>query len=147
MAHRPRQCSIADALSIVGERWSLLTLREVFLGVRRFDRIARNTGASRDILAARLSKLVESGLLEKKQYETHPPRYEYVPTETGQALHAVLLSLMDWGDRYITRTDPPTVWAHDCGATLRPVMVCEHCREPLRPAELTVVRVDQPNPE
>src|SRR5215469_3637656 len=97
-----RECSVANALAVVGERWSLLALREIMFGVRRFDQIAQNTGASRDILATRLRKLVDTGLLERRQYEEHPPRHEYVLTEAGQALHVVLLSLMDWGDRYVT---------------------------------------------
>ncbi|MEU1391998.1 MULTISPECIES: helix-turn-helix domain-containing protein [unclassified Nonomuraea] len=141
---RPRECSIANALAVVGERWSLLAMREIMLGVRRFDQIARNTGASRDILTARLRKLVEVGLLERVPYERHPPRHEYVLTESGQALHTVLLALMDWGDRHVTEGEPPTVWRHSCGEPLEPLTVCAHCREPVRPQELTVIRVDQP---
>ncbi|MBB5784059.1 winged helix-turn-helix transcriptional regulator [Nonomuraea jabiensis] len=140
----PRECSIANALAVVGERWSLLAMREVLLGVRRFDQIARNTGASRDILTARLRKLEEAGLLERELYESHPPRYEYVLTETGQALHAVLLSLMDWGDRHVTKGEPPTVWRHSCGKPLEPLMVCAHCREPVHPEDMSVIRVHQP---
>ncbi|MGP4100916.1 winged helix-turn-helix transcriptional regulator [Nonomuraea sp. KM90] len=135
----PRECSIANALAVVGERWSLLALREIFLGVRRFDQIARNTGASRDILTARLRKLEEAGLLERHQYESHPPRYEYVLTEPGQALHSVLLTLMAWGDRYVTEGEPPTVWAHSCGEVLEPVTVCARCQEPVRPEEMTAL--------
>ena len=82
---RGRECSIANTLAVIGERWTLLALREIMLGQRRFDQIARGTGASRDILTARLRKLVDSGVLERRQYESHPPRYEYVPTEAGQA--------------------------------------------------------------
>lgn len=74
MASRPRECSIANALAVVGERWSLLVIREVMFGVRRFDQIARDTGASCDVLAARLRRLVAAGLLERRQYEQHPPR-------------------------------------------------------------------------
>jgi DNA-binding HxlR family transcriptional regulator len=132
MATPVRDCSIANALAVVGERWSLLALREVYFGVRRFDAIQRNTGASRDILAARLRTLVEAGVLEKVRYEEHPPRYEYVPTEAGKQLHTVLLTLMQWGDRFVTEGDPPTVWRHSCGADLSTRMVCEHCGEPVR---------------
>ncbi|MFG1701174.1 winged helix-turn-helix transcriptional regulator [Nonomuraea sp. NPDC049309] len=140
----PRECSIANALEIVGERWSLLALREIFLGVRRFDQIARNTGASRDILTARLRKLEEFGLLERRPYETRPPRYEYVLTESGRALNEVLLTLMSWGDRYVTPGEPPTVWGHACGAELEPVMVCAHCREPVRTEDMAPLRVSEP---
>jgi DNA-binding HxlR family transcriptional regulator len=127
MAGHGRDCSIAKALAVVGERWSLLALREVMFGVRRFDQIARNTGASRDILTTRLRGLEAAGVLERRQYEAHPPRYEYLLTESGRALHTVLLALMDWGDRYATEGEPPTVWQHTCGADLHPVTVCEHC--------------------
>ncbi|HET9139110.1 helix-turn-helix domain-containing protein [Actinophytocola sp.] len=135
-----RACSIANALTVIGERWSLLALREVFFGVHRFDRIAENTGASRDILAARLRTLVAAGVLDRRQYEQHPPRYEYVLTEAGQALHTVLLTLMDWGDRHVTDGPPPTVWRHGCGATLAPRTVCAACGEPVRTEDMTLVR-------
>jgi DNA-binding HxlR family transcriptional regulator len=140
MEIQPRECSIANALAVVGERWSLLALREIMFGVRRFDQIAQNTGASRDILAARLRKLVDSGLLTKQQYEVHPPRYEYVLTEAGSALHTVLLTLMNWGDRYVTEGPPPAVWRHSCGAELATETVCTHCQEPLAPGQQTLVR-------
>lgn len=86
-----RTCSIANALDVVGERWTLVALREIMLGNRRFDEIVRNTGASRDILATRLRKLVDAGVLEKRQYEQRPPRYEYLLTESG-ALFALCCS-------------------------------------------------------
>ncbi|MFG1710534.1 winged helix-turn-helix transcriptional regulator [Nonomuraea sp. M3C6] len=140
----PRECSIANALAVVGERWSLLAMREILLGVRRFDQIARNTGASRDILTTRLRKLEEVGLLSREQYEPHPPRYEYVLTDAGRALNTVLLTLMAWGDRYVTDGDPPTVWGHRCGAVLEPVMVCAHCLQPVRTEDMSVIRIDQP---
>ncbi|MEU8403735.1 helix-turn-helix domain-containing protein [Nonomuraea sp. NPDC048892] len=140
----PRECSIANALAVVGERWSLLALREIFLGVRRFDQIARNTGASRDILTTRLRKLEETGLLERRLYETHPPRHEYVLTESGQALNAVLLTLMSWGDRYVTEGEPPAIWEHSCGAVLEPVTVCAACQEPVTIQDLTPLRLAVP---
>jgi DNA-binding HxlR family transcriptional regulator len=141
VTRRGRECSIANALAVIGERWSLLALREIMLGECRFDQIARNTGASRDILAARLRTLVEAGVLEKRQYERHPPRYEYVPTEAGRALQPILLGLMEWGDRYVTDGPPPTVWQHSCGAELRPSTVCAHCGEALGEGELRLVRL------
>ena len=134
-----RECSIANALEVIGERWSLLALREVFFGVRRFDQIVHNTGASRDILTTRLRKLVDAGVLERTQYEVHPPRYEYVLTESGRALNSVLTTLMAWGDRYVTEGEPPTVWQHSCGETLQPETVCAHCREPVRSGSMELV--------
>lgn len=79
-----RNCSISNALDIIGERWTLVALREIMLGNRRFEAIVRNTGASRDILATRLRKLVDAGVLEKRRYEDHPPRYEYLLTRSGE---------------------------------------------------------------
>lgn len=138
-----RDCSIANALAVIGERWSLLVLREAMFGERRFDRFVRNTGASRDILTARLKSLVAAGILEREQYSEHPPRYEYVLTEAGHALRPVLLAIADWGDRYATEGEPPTAWRHECGAVLEPVMVCAACRGPigtLRPVRVGKVR-------
>lgn len=140
MARKGRECSIAEALHVVGERWSLLAMREILLGVRRFDQIAHATGASRDILAARLRKLVECGVVERVQYETSPPRYEYVPTEAGRDLSPILLSLMEWGDRYLNEGPPPTAFACNCGAELHPVTVCGDCGSPVD-AEAKVLRL------
>jgi DNA-binding HxlR family transcriptional regulator len=140
MATRVRECSIADALAVIGERWSLLALREVFFGVRRFDQIQRNTGASRDILATRLRTLVGAGVLEKVQYEQHPPRYEYVLTDAGRDLQAVLTTVREWGERHVTEGEQPTVWRHSCGAELATRTVCVHCGEELRPGSLELIR-------
>ncbi|WP_328609786.1 helix-turn-helix transcriptional regulator [Amycolatopsis sp. NBC_00345] len=141
MAARGRECSIAEALEVVGERWSLLALREVMLGERRFNQIAENTGASRDILAARLRKLVDAGVLEKRQYEDHPPRFEYRPTEAARALQPILLGLMQWGDKYVHQGPPPTVYEHDCGEELKLATVCAHCGEPLKAGSTHTVRL------
>ncbi|KJK45041.1 HxlR family transcriptional regulator [Lentzea aerocolonigenes] len=138
----PRSCSIANALEVVGERWSLLALREVFFGNTRFDQIAANTGASRDVLAARLKKLVSAGVLEKVQYSSHPPRHEYHLTDSGRALHNVLLMLREWGDQYVTEGPPPQVFQHSCGHVLHPRVVCAHCGEEVSPESLT--RAAQP---
>jgi DNA-binding HxlR family transcriptional regulator len=131
-----RPCSIAGTLALVGEKYALLVLREVFLGVRRFDRIARNTGAPRDVLTARLRRLVDAGVLEKVAYSERPRRFEYRPTDAGRDLHPVLLTLMAWGDRHLT-DEPPTVIEHSCGAPLRPVVVCGCCGEEARGDTLT----------
>lgn len=138
-----RDCSIANALAIIGERWSLLVLREAMLGFRRFDQFARNTGASRDILAARLKTLVAAGVLQRVQYTDRPPRHEYVLTESGRALRPVLMALMEWGDNYATEGDPPTAWEHDCGNEFQPTMVCAACGNPADETSLHPIRVGQ----
>jgi DNA-binding HxlR family transcriptional regulator len=136
-----RECSIANALSVIGQRWSLLALREVMLGRRRFAQIAANTGASRDILTDRLRTLVEHGVLAKRQYEQHPPRYEYVLTDAGRALQPILHQLMEWGDKYITEGAAPTVWEHSCGGQLETETVCRRCGEPFGSGEMKLVRL------
>lgn len=136
-----RECSIANALAVIGERWTLLALREIVLGSNRFDQIVRNTGASRDILATRLRKLVEAGVLDKQQYESHPPRYEYVLTEAGRALRPILHGLMEWGDRYVTPGRAPAELEHACGAALQVEPVCAHCGQPVDFDDIRVRRL------
>ena len=134
----PRTCSIARTLEVVGERWALLALREVFLGVRRFDAIHRNTGAPRDILSARLRKLLAAGLLERRQYQERPARFEYRLTEAGRDLLPVLLTLGDWGDKHLTDAEPAYSWGHRCGAEFHPRVVCEACGEPVARRDLAL---------
>src|ERR1022692_3454864 len=122
-ARQPRECSVARTLDIVGEKWALLAVREVFLGNRqkwallavrevflgnrRFDEMVRRTGAPRDTLAARLRTLVGAGILERRQYCEHPARFEYRLTEAGRELYPVILTLMRWGDRHLAGDEGP----------------------------------------
>ena len=96
----PRVCSIADALDLVGERYSLLILREIGFGVHRFNDIRHNTGAPRETLAIRLRKLEDVGVISRRRYSEHPPRDEYLLTEAGEALMPVLRQLRGWGERF-----------------------------------------------
>jgi DNA-binding HxlR family transcriptional regulator len=129
---QPRACSIARTLEIVGEKWALLAIREVFLGNRRFDEMVRRTGAPRDTLAARLRTLVEAGIMERSQYSEHPARYEYRLTQAGLELNPVILTLMRWGDRYLAGEEgPPLILEHNCGHRLVPQVTCEACGEPV----------------
>ena len=102
----PRVCPIADALEVVGERWSLLVLRELAFGVHRFQDIQVNTGAPRETLALRLRKLEEAGVIERRQYSDRPPRYEYLPTDAGRGLYPVLTALRVWSEGNLTPADP-----------------------------------------
>ena len=95
-----QDCSIARALEIVGERWTLLIVRDVFLGLRRFEQIQENRGLARNVLSDRLNRLVEHGILERVRYSERPERYEYRLTEKGRELHLALTALRQWGDRY-----------------------------------------------
>ena len=133
VAAQPRECSIARTLEIVGEKWALLAVREVFLGNRRFDEMVRRIGAPRDTLAARLRSLTGAGILERRQYSEHPARYEYRLTEAGRELYPVILTLMRWGDEHLADADgPPMALEHACGHRLAATVVCEACGEPVQ---------------
>jgi DNA-binding HxlR family transcriptional regulator len=122
----PRPCSAAAALGVIGEKWSLLVVRELAFGVHRFDAIARNTGAPRDILTNRLRRLEAAGVLEKRQYQERPVRFGYHLTQAGHELRPVLLSLAQWGDRWAVDA-PATTFVHECGAELELVHTCRAC--------------------
>jgi DNA-binding HxlR family transcriptional regulator len=129
---QPRACSIARTLDIVGEKWALLAVREVFLGNRTFDEMVRRTGAPRDTLAARLRTLAGAGILERRQYCEHPARFEYHLTAAGRDLYPVIVTLMRWGDQYLAGDDgPPLVLQHRCGHEVQAEVVCQACGERL----------------
>jgi DNA-binding HxlR family transcriptional regulator len=145
---QPRECSVARTLDIVGEKWALLAVREVFLGDRRFDEMVRRTGAPRDTLAARLRTLTSAGILERRQYSAHPARFEYHLTEAGRDLYPVIVTLMQWGDRYLAGADgPPLVLQHDCGARLAAQVVCPACGQPVQARRTRPLRTDPAPPE
>jgi len=125
-------CSIFRTMDVLGDRWTLMVLREAFMGVRRFTDMQRDLGVARNVLTDRLNHLVELGVLERRQYQDRPVRSEYRLTDMGKALQPVLLSLMHWGDVYLSPDWPPALIEHEtCGHVTAPLMVCEHCREPL----------------
>jgi DNA-binding HxlR family transcriptional regulator len=103
-----QNCSVARSLEIVGERWSLLIVRDVFLGRRRFDELQESLGISRNVLTERLKRLVDEGVLERVPYQENPPRYEYRLTPQGRDLRVVITALRQWGDTYISEK-PPTL--------------------------------------
>jgi DNA-binding HxlR family transcriptional regulator len=131
-------CSVARGLEVVGERWTLLILRDVFAGRRRFDDLVESLGITRTVLTNRLRKLVEDGVLERHCYQRNPERYEYHPTEKGRALFPVIAHLMQWGDRYYPEpAGPPRLLLHrDCGGRLRSALVCEECHRPAGEGEV-----------
>ena len=140
VATQPRECSIARTLEIVGEKWALLAVREVFLGNRRFDEMVRRIGAPRDTLAARLRSLVGAGILERRQYSEHPARYEYRLTQAGRELYPVILTLMRWGDEHLAGDGgPPMVLEHACGHRLTARVVCEACGAPAEARTVTPI--------
>jgi DNA-binding HxlR family transcriptional regulator len=136
--YRGQNCSIARTLELVGERWSILLLRDVFLGVRRFDELQRDLGVARNVLAARLERLVAEGILERVPYQEHPPRHEYRLTEKGLDLWPVIVELLRWGDRHAAPpAGPPILLRHrDCGGLMGDRRICERCHEPLGPRDV-----------
>jgi len=127
------QCSVARSLSILGDRWTMLLIREAFLGTRRFDELQALTGASPQVVASRLARLVEAGVLRKVGYQERPTRYEYRLTEMGRELHPVMVSLMTWGDRWLDdgQGAPNPLRHTGCGAITRPKLVCDQCDGPV----------------
>ncbi|MDG5498414.1 helix-turn-helix domain-containing protein [Marinobacter sp. BGYM27] len=133
-------CSVARALSVVGDRWTLLVLRDCFLGVRRFDAFEKRLGITRHVLTDRLKKLVHEGVLYKAPYQDKPRREEYRLTDKGLDLHPVLMALVSWGDHHMADDrGAPIVRIHKgCGEVMRPVMVCSECGEPVSAREVKV---------
>lgn len=134
IAPRTWSCSVAKTVEVVGERWTNLILREAFLGVRRFDQMTRHLGIARNILSDRLAKLVEHGILERRQYSERPPRFEYRLTDKGLDLYPIIVSLMAWGDKHLAEDGPPVELVHlDCGNVTHPKLVCDCCGEDVHP--------------
>ena len=132
-------CSVARALSVVGERWTMLIMRDAFLGTRRFDQFQSNLGITRHRLSERLSKLVEHGVLVKVPYQDRPVRNEYRLTRKGLGLYPVLMSLARWGDDWMDKDQgAPLEYVHQtCGHKTHPVLACSECGEPLKPEAVT----------
>jgi len=122
-------CSIARALEVVGERWTILILRDVFLGLRRFDELQADLGIARNVLQTRLERLVERGVLEKHPYQQRPLRHEYRLTDKGVDLWPTIVALMQWGDRYATppKGAPVTITHKECGGELDAHRICTRC--------------------
>jgi DNA-binding HxlR family transcriptional regulator len=123
-------CSGARTLEQIGERWTLLILRDAFYGIRRFDDFQASLGVARNILTKRLTKLVDAGIMRKEQYQEHPPRYEYRLTEKGRDLVPILTSLLAWGDKWETTGEPPMRLIHaTCNSVMHATAVCSECRD------------------
>ena len=127
-----QNCSVAKTLEIVGERWTVLILREIFFGRCRFDEMAQNLGIARNVLTQRLQRLQEEDVVTKVAYQQRPERFEYRLTEKGLDLWPVMVTLMQFGDRYYAPDGPPVVLTHrDCGGTLDEHRICMTCGEKL----------------
>lgn len=126
------RCSVAQALEVVGEWWTLLIVRDLLMGVTRFDTLQERLGISRNILADRLETLVGNGVVEKVPYQDHPVRYDYRLTSKGRDLWTVVTALREWGDRWIAPDGPPAEMVHrTCGHVTHVDHRCDRCGEPL----------------
>lgn len=133
-----QNCSIARALELVGERWTLLIIRDAFLGLRRFDQFQESLGVARNVLSDRLTRLVEEGILERSAYSERPPRSEYRLTEKGRELAVPLIALMQWGDRHLSERPPRVARRRTDRSPVRAVFVARD-DELVSPAEVEVV--------
>jgi len=133
-------CSIARSLAVAGEPWSPLVLRDVWVGINRFDDIQRDLGISRKVLAERLKHLVEAGMLERLAYSERPARYEYALTEKGFGFVDVLMAMAAWGDRWTAGdAGPPVLRRHrTCGQIGQVELRCSVCGEPLHSTDVDV---------
>ena len=133
-------CSIARSLEVVGERWTLLIVRDALLGLRRFDEFQESLGIATNVLSKRLERLCEEGLLERRAYQERPLRHEYVLTEKGRALGPAVIMLMKWGDRYYAGEEgPPRLTIHrGCGGEVNERLSCAHCGERVEFSALAV---------
>ncbi|MEH6401944.1 MAG: helix-turn-helix domain-containing protein [Sneathiella sp.] len=130
---RNENCSIARSLSVLGDRWTLMVLRDCFVGIKRFDEFLAGLQLSRTVLTDRLNKLVEHNVLEKVPYQTRPTRYNYKLTSKGLALQPLILTMAEWGDTYYSENgEPPVIRTHHtCEKNFKSIMACSECGEPV----------------
>jgi DNA-binding HxlR family transcriptional regulator len=139
------ECSIARTLNVVGEWWTLLIVRDALRGATRFEEFQASLGIARNVLSARLRRLVDNGIMQRQPYQQRPVRYEYRLTERGRDLFPVIAEMMRWGDTWAAGpAGPPVLLRHEtCGSTIQPALTCPHCH-----GELTVdnTRPEPPRP-
>jgi DNA-binding HxlR family transcriptional regulator len=134
-----QSCSLARTLEVVGERWTMLVMRDALLGVRRFEDFQRGLGVARNILAARLQRLCDLGVLERRQYQDRPIRREYRLTAAGRDLWIALDALRGWGDRHLAPDGPRLAVEHrGCGGTAEHHVVCERCHQDVGLRDISV---------
>src|SRR6266545_4982986 len=137
-AFAEQNCSIARPLSVLGERWTILVLREISLGSRRFDEIRSVLGVATNVLSSRLATLVDEEIVERRRYSEHPERFEYRLTDKGRDLQPILLAFLRWGDQYTAGSaGPPLEIVHaTCGHAFHMVPTCSHCGEEVKARDL-----------
>ncbi len=134
------RCSVARSVAVIGDRWTLMILRDCFRGVRRFEDFERRLGISRSIIAERLKTLTDEGVLRRDAYQDRPVRHEYRLTDKGMALHPVMMAIVHWGDtHYAGGEAPPLINRHKtCGCDFTPVQTCSECGEPVGARDVDV---------
>jgi DNA-binding HxlR family transcriptional regulator len=134
-------CSIAKSLAVIGDRWTLLIIRDCFLGTKRFDDFQKQIGVTRHVLSDRLNKLVEAQVLQKIEYQNKPTRYEYRLTQMGIDIFPIIISLAQWSNKWILAEDEvPIVYKHlKCDTITHAVMGCSNCGEELNPRDILPV--------
>lgn len=134
-------CSIARTLDVIGEPWSPLVLRDVYVGINRFEQLQGDLGISRKVLTERLRWLVDAGVLERRRYEDRPPRYEYVLTPKGMELCDLLMVMVRWGDRWADAGDgPPVLYRHRaCGQIAHVEPTCSECGGPMHADDIDIL--------
>jgi DNA-binding HxlR family transcriptional regulator len=136
--YQGQNCSLARALEVVGERWTPLILRDTAFQPRRFDELLQRLGVARNVLAERLQGLCDDGLLARRLYQEHPPRYEYVQTQKARELWPAMAALLAWGDKYYAPNGPPRVFHHrGCGGDVVVEARCQACGAAVTTAEMT----------
>jgi DNA-binding HxlR family transcriptional regulator len=129
-------CSVARALELIGDRWTLLVIRDAFQGKRRFDDFQRSLGVARNVLTDRLNRLVEAGILRRERYQQRPERYEYRLTRKGVELWPILIGAMKWGDRHLSEAPPMLILHKDCGGDITERLHCGRCGAELEPTDV-----------
>jgi DNA-binding HxlR family transcriptional regulator len=127
-----RPSSVSRALQVIGDKWSFMVVREAFFGVRRYDQIQANLNIAPNILTDRLLRFVAKGIFRKRLYQRSPPRYEYLLTDMGRDLYGPFITMMAWGDRWLSGGKAPLILTHQtCGKDFNPVVICDRCRKPI----------------
>ena len=134
-------CSIARTMDVIGEPWSPLIVRNIYIGITRFDQLQHSLGISRKVLAERLRWLTENNVLERREYSGKPPRYEYVLTVKGLELFEVLMVMVRWGDKWLAgEAGPPVLYRHHaCGRISHVELHCSECGKPMSATDIDVL--------
>ena len=133
-------CSVARSLAVVGDRWTLMIVRDLFLGATRFEQLRKSLKISRTVLTDRLNLLESEGVVTRRAYQEKPTRYRYLLTAKGMDLYPIIMTLVHWGDKYYAGEEgPPVLYQHrTCGHDFTPVLTCSECREELAPLDTKV---------